>query len=515
MKTIIELSDIEAKQYFLKQESYCNIDLPKYFVFNDLLKSLSTKIANQDINTICQKRQKDKKDTEKQKSELVLPKIFDNVNYTFYHNKDGKFAWRPSQLINPALYVFLVHKITTENNWNFIIKRFKKFQENPQIKCCSLPVVTEEESKSDKENTVTNWWEKIEQQSLELALQYDYFFNTDITDCYGSIYTHTITWALHDKQTAKNVVAEKKSKPEIYIGDDIDTTLQSMQYAQTNGIPQDSVLMDFIAEMVLGYADMLLSEKIAEIKVKDYQILRYRDDYRIFTNKREDANMIAKLLTEVLIGLNLRLNSQKTFLSGNLIQDSIKPDKLYWLGAKKGEKTLQKTLLLIHSLAEKYPNSGSLLRALSDFQKRLYKKKNIEKENINVLISIVVDIAYKNPKTYPLSAAILSKLLSFFGNDAIKASVSSIEKKFEKIPNVGHLDIWLQRLTLKIEESKKYEEKLCEKVIGNSVQLWNTDWLNDTIKQKIDNTQIIDKEYINNMEQIIKSEEVQLFQNKY
>lgn len=28
------------------------------------------------------------------------------------NNKDGKFAWRPLQLINPALYVYLVFKIT-------------------------------------------------------------------------------------------------------------------------------------------------------------------------------------------------------------------------------------------------------------------------------------------------------------------------------------------------------------------------------------------------------------------
>jgi hypothetical protein len=498
MKTILELSHTEARQFFLKQKSYSSIDLPEYFVFNDLLTKVSTSISGG-----------------LSKTQLKKAKLSDNVNYTFYYNKDGKFAWRPLQLINPVLYVFLVHEITTENNWNYIIERFKKFQENPKIKCCSLPVVTEKESKSDKANAVTNWWNKIEQQSLELALQYDCFLNTDITDCYGSIYTHTITWALHDKQKAKDVVAKKIAKPANYVGDEIDSILQSMQYAQTNGIPQGSVLMDFIAETVLGYADMLLSEKITEAKIEDYQILRYRDDYRIFTNKQEDANIIAKLLTEILIDLNFRLNSQKTFLSHNPIQDSIKSDKLYWLGSKKGEKTLQKTLLLIHSLAEKYPNSGSLIRALSDFQKRLYKKKNIEKENINVLISIVVDIAYKNPKTYPLSTAILSKFLSFFETDKIKTFVSSIEQKFQKIPNVGHLQIWLQRLTLKIEESKDYEERLCKKVVDNSVQIWNTDWLNDTIKQIINNTQIIDEKYINNMEQIIKSEEVQLFQNEY
>ena len=46
---------------------------------------------------------------------------------------------------------------------------------------------------------------------------------------------------------------------EKYIGNRIDTMIQSMSYGQTNGIPQGSILMDFIAEMVLGYSDLLLS----------------------------------------------------------------------------------------------------------------------------------------------------------------------------------------------------------------------------------------------------------------
>ena len=40
-----------------------------------------------------------------------------------------------------------------------------------------------------------------------------------------------------------------------------------MRYGQTNGIPQGSVLMDFISEMVLGYIDKLLEEKISNIKI--------------------------------------------------------------------------------------------------------------------------------------------------------------------------------------------------------------------------------------------------------
>ncbi len=42
--------------------------------------------------------------------------------------------------------------------------------------------------------------------------------------------------------------------------------------------------MDFIAEIVLGYADTLITTEIKAAKILDYKILRYRDDYRIFVN---------------------------------------------------------------------------------------------------------------------------------------------------------------------------------------------------------------------------------------
>ena len=41
MKTILELSNTEAEQFFTQAENYCNIDLPKYFNFQPLLNALS------------------------------------------------------------------------------------------------------------------------------------------------------------------------------------------------------------------------------------------------------------------------------------------------------------------------------------------------------------------------------------------------------------------------------------------------------------------------------------------
>ncbi|WP_250218337.1 RNA-directed DNA polymerase, partial [Escherichia coli] len=70
------------------------------------------------------------------------------------------------------------------------------------------------------------------------------FFVTDITDCYGSIYPHSLAWAIGTREVAK-----EKKRDKNLLGNIIDSAIQNMQCGQTNGIPQGSVLMDFIAEI--------------------------------------------------------------------------------------------------------------------------------------------------------------------------------------------------------------------------------------------------------------------------
>lgn len=69
--------------------------------------------------------------------------------------------------------------------------------------------------------------------------------------------------------------------------------------------------MDFIAEIVLGYGDTLISNRLEEENINNYKILRYRDDYRVFSNNRDELNEILKIILEELATLNMRLNTQK------------------------------------------------------------------------------------------------------------------------------------------------------------------------------------------------------------
>ena len=235
------------------------------------------------------------------------------MNHRLLSNKDGKYSWRPIELVHPALYVSLVNRITHPDNWKTICSLFQDFQEAPHITCLSLPVESLT-PQTDKATQITGWWKDVEQKSIELSLDYEILMRTDIVDCYSSIYTHSIAWAIHTKKEAKN-----SREDQGLIGNFIDTYIQCMSEGQTNGIPQGSVLMDFIAEMVLGYADRELEQRVEAQKVVDYRVLRYRDDYRIFVNTQKEGEVILKCLTEVMIALGLKLNPEKTSTNSEVI----------------------------------------------------------------------------------------------------------------------------------------------------------------------------------------------------
>lgn len=507
IQTILELSASEAREYFLQASRFCTIDLPKYFDFQRVLTKLEQQIGELKLEDI-----RDKKSDR--------PNDCENVNYKFLTNKDGNFAWRPLQIINPAIYVCLVNRITAAENWELIQKRFAVFRGNERIRCYSLPLQTDasyDQLKIDTSTNILNWWEEIEQQSIELALRYNSVLITDITDCYGSIYTHSIGWALHGKEAARE---HRKVQPPTLIGCIIDNIIQTMSYRQTNGIPQGCVLMDFIAEMVLGYADLELSKKIKSLNTSDdngidYQILRYRDDYRIFANTQEDAVKIAKLLSEVLADLNLKLNIQKTFVSNSIIRDVIKPDKLYWNEQKHEETSLQKHLLLIHNLAEKHPNSGSLSVALNRFIDRIYPLSILKEDSSMVLVSILVDIAYNNPRTYSSVIVCLGKILSLEPDKAkVDEIYSFINKKFENKSNIGYWKVWVQRLTIKGHRKDELDsgEKLCQIAADNpNAQLWNISWLKEEYQQIIQETGIFNESVYEATTEIPEKSEASVF----
>ena len=495
-RSITVLSCVEARAFLLKGEEYCDLDLPKYFQFSNLLNDVANVLEGKNISDfMCRKKARN----------------LDRVNHVVFNNKDGRYAWRRFELIHPALYVSLINEMTRPDHWDLICSRFRYFTENARIECLSLPVESMT-SEKDKAELVYKWWRDVEQKSIELSLDYDFMIQTDINDCYPTIYTHSIAWALHTKECAKAHPHDMS-----LIGNFIDCYIQDMRYGQTNGIPQGSVLMDFIAEIVLGYADTKLTSKInSDVNpVPEYQILRYRDDYRIFVTNRQHGEQILKCLTETLIELGLKLNPTKTEISSEVIRSSFKSDKLHWSFRKQRDRNLQKNLLTIHDHSLEYPNSGSLVVALNKYRKRLLRTQNYERTLS--LISIVVDIAYRNPRTYAISSAILSELFRLLETEEEKRDiVEKVRDKFRKLPKTGYMDIWLQRISLSFAPDADFEEPLCKLVGNKTTPIWDNSWISSReLKKAIDPYKIVDWTLLKDMPPNVTDEEVELFSSSY
>lgn len=339
-----------------------------------------------------------------------------------------------------------------------------------------------------------------------LSLEYDYVFDTDVADCYGSIYTHSIAWAVEGKKIAK---ANRNNN---LLGNFIDKSIQNAQNQQTNGIPQGSVLMDFIAEIILGYIDRILGVFLKKQKITNYQILRYRDDYRIFVCNHNDGESILKILSEIMMPFGFKLNASKTKGSQDVITQSIKKDKLAWLAIPQNNRiSLQKQLLLIRQHSINYANSGSLNTALNKFDKQIERIRNKQGKvrNIEQLISIATDIAYHNPRVIPVCCAIISKLLSEL-DDSRHMSLL-VYSKLSRISNSGFAQIWLQRMLKDNLSEFKFSEKICE--LNNSqISLWNYDWVNSQDMLNIlKNTSIFLQAEFDRLDNIIPNNEIDPF----
>lgn len=494
--TVLELSNAKAKSFFLDPQCYGSTELPPYFDFKTALDSATDLLKTSRLT----------------KRMFDVANNSDDVNYTLVNNKDGKYAWRPLQFIHPLLYVDLVHNITTEGNWKILQERFATFGELKRIKCSSLPVVRDKK-KNIKGDQILSWWNNFEQESIVQSLRYRLMLTTDVTDCYGSIYTHAVAWALHGKKVAK----ENHSKS--LLGNLIDARIRAMRYGQTNGIPQGSVLMDFIAELVLGYIDLLLDEKLSTDVLGDYYILRYRDDYRIFVNDSAIGEKILKELTIILSDMGMRLNSNKTKLTDNIVQDSVKRDKIAWLGLQSNFDSLsiEKELLLIFEHANQYPNGGSLLQPLIKLHKIIDGKWVGGLEQILASAAILVELAYRNPRCYQLCMAIMAKLVSRVSEHKRHEVAKGILEKFKHLPHTGYLQVWLQRFMKPNGIRLDYTERLCGIVDESGESLWGNEWLGDNVElySSMQSIDIVDRAKLATIAPIMCEEEIDIFVSNY
>ena len=525
-KNILSLNSEEVMDFLMKSEQYHGFELPEYFVFDEILEYVRKTIGDKPYQECVQ--------------EGLTPDTLSDVNIDILLNKDGRYAVRPLILCNPYIYYFFVRELCGGDNWRRVVDNFEKCTV-PHIKSCAIPVVAEKKEKFHKSTTILNWWNTMEQRAIELSLEYRYMFVSDITNCYGTVNPQAIDWALSRKNTS--IPTDENHD----IATNIMRYLRDFQQGRNVGIPQGSTLFDLTSEIILSYSDLLLSESLKkEGIVEGYEILRYRDDYRLFCNDKDMLEKISYVLQHVLESLNFRLNSQKTFISDSIISDSIKSDKLAYIYNtpifnKKGcdFDGFQKHLLYILMFSRKYPNAGQVRTMLNDIDERIierlkpqkktvmtlegdgkFEEKEIEcpgriYENIKAMSAICTQIALENVSVAHYALRVISRMTDSIKDAAYRNEI--IEKVCNKLinqPNSTYNKLWLQNMTYCQDVQKNaspYDIKLCKVVMGEKVQLWNNTWLKEDCIKDFPQESVVNKDVLAKVTPIITFRETRAY----
>lgn len=528
-KNILSLNSDEVFEFFLKSEQFHGFELPEYFDFDNVLAYVKDTIGNKDYEDCLSD---------------VRPDDQENVNLDMLLNKDGHYAVRPLTLANPFLYYFLAREVCCPKGWEAIRKCFAAYKV-PHLTSCALPVVPEKVESFFKSATILNWWNVMEQRSIELSLEYRYMFMTDITNCYGCINPQSIEWALTCKHTKHENTDNHK------LAENLQKYLRALQHGHNIGIPQGSALFDFVGEIVLGYSDLLLHEALQREKLRGYEIIRYRDDYRIFCNDKDTLEKISYMLQAVLESLNFRMNSQKTKISDSIVIDSIKPDKLFYIYNtpvfnKRGSDfdSFEKHLLYILMFGRQHPNAGQLKTLLSDLDRRIEKwlkpyevitmhlgfdkkggdaKKKKEQRRrpmkggtVRALTAVATQIALENVTASHYALRVISRMVDSLSD--MKEKQDIIDKVFAKLckqHNSEYNQLWLQNMTYTRDKKRKktpYTLRLCKLVMGDSSEpLWNNGWLKPEYTSSLPYGSIVNKETLKKVTPVIMFRETRAY----
>lgn len=529
-KTIFDLSADEALDFLMQNDRYVTTEMPEYLNFDPVLAFAREHIADTSIDK-CLKD--------------INPENMSDANYDIMLNKDGRYAVRVLSLSNPFLYYLLAREICTPEHWAAILDDFKVFGSAPHIQAVGIPVIPADKENFHKATTILNWWSRFEQMAVKLSLDYRYMFVTDITNCYGTIELQTVEKALSRKGTAS----------EVDVKTDIVRILTMLRQGRNIGLPQGSTLYDIVAEIVLGYTDMLLREALERDGITEgYEILRYRDDYKVFANDKDLLERISYTLQHVLEGLNLRLNSAKTRISDSIITDSIKPDKLAYIyntpiynNKKQCDfDGIQKQLLFILQFGRQYPDCGQMRMLLSklstwieeyienvaknqkskakpeveakpDEEKSTEDKKQQERlgtiiEDIMAMSAIAAQIAAENLNSAHYALKVISQMLSTISDEQVENGeqaskdeiVTKVLNRLGSMQNSDYLKIWLQNLAVKAEYKGDYSfadgkgNGLCHLVCGADANLWNNSFLAPAYLEGFDATAVVDDAVLHN-----------------
>jgi hypothetical protein len=144
--------------------------------------------------------------------------------------------------------------------------------------------------------------------------KYNKMYKFDISKCFDSIYTHSVVWALYDKNHIKdNIPFSLRTFPGQF-----DTLMQNTNFGETNGILIGPEFSRIFSELILQSIDKEIEK---ELRIKDrllfktdYEVYRYVDDYFIFYNDESTKDRILDCFKVHLKTFKMAISESKSKL---------------------------------------------------------------------------------------------------------------------------------------------------------------------------------------------------------
>lgn len=145
---------------------------------------------------------------------------------------------------------------------------------------------------------------------LKLEQKYHSMWLLDVTKCFASHYTHSISWAVKSKPFIK----EHKTVSATF-GSEFDSIMQRLNHQETNGIIIGPEVSRIFSEIIFQDID---TNTIETLKVKDelkygqqYVFKRYVDDIIVFAESEDVSSKVFDRLSDGLLKYNLHINPKK------------------------------------------------------------------------------------------------------------------------------------------------------------------------------------------------------------
>jgi len=237
--------------------------------------------------------------------------------------------------------------------------------------------------------------------------KYNFLFKFDISKCFDSIYTHSISWAVLGLETVKeNVYASKKNFSGIF-----DVFIQNSNYGETNGILIGPEFSRIFAEIILQRIDKTVEEKIFKLNGSknktDYELYRYVDDYFLFCDDDSLKEEVFKIFKHELKEYKMSINNSKTieYKKPLITEITIAKERINKLFSenpkfsinevektKKVDESKEEIEILIHKFSFSF-NPDILITQY----KILIKESNVDyKDVLNYSLALLNNIVEKN-----------------------------------------------------------------------------------------------------------------------